>query len=140
MVDRIVARRMLGWPEEELIFVLPGVIKKAKLIREAVAAAAGVANVRLALAGRVADRGAAREAQGRGSLVLPDPDDAAYEGAIVAADCILCLRAGSVGETNWTASRRDRCRPGRAGDADGLDSGGGRGRCALLRRHRSRNP
>jgi glycosyltransferase involved in cell wall biosynthesis len=99
-VDRVAARRRLGWPEDELIVVLPGVIKGAKLIREAVAAAAGIANVRLALAGRIADRGAAREAQGRGGLVLPDPDDAAYEGAIVAADCILCLRAGSVGETN----------------------------------------
>ena len=56
--------------------------------------------MRLALAGRIADRSAAREAERRGALVLHDLDDAAFEGAIVAADCILCLRAGSVGETN----------------------------------------
>ena len=32
--------------------------------------------------------------------MLPDPSDADYERAIVASDCVLCLRAGSVGETN----------------------------------------
>ena len=32
--------------------------------------------------------------------MLPGPDDADYERAIVAADCVLCLRSGSVGETN----------------------------------------
>lgn len=99
-VDRLAARRRLAWSEDEFIVVLPGVIKGAKLIGEAVAAAAGMASVRLALAGRIADRSAAREAERRGALVLHDLDDAAFEGAIVAADCILCLRAGSVGETN----------------------------------------
>jgi glycosyltransferase involved in cell wall biosynthesis len=98
--DRMTARRTLGWPEGELIAVLPGVIKPAKLAREAVAAAAGIANLRLALTGRIADRRAAREAQGYGALILPDPDDAEYEQAIVAADCVLCLRSGTVGETN----------------------------------------
>jgi glycosyltransferase involved in cell wall biosynthesis len=33
-------------------------------------------------------------------LVVSGPSDPAYEQAIVAADCVLCLRAGSVGETN----------------------------------------
>jgi glycosyltransferase involved in cell wall biosynthesis len=98
--DRAAARRTLGWPEEGLVAVLPGVIKPAKLVREAVAATAGMAGWRIALAGRIADGGAARAAHADGALILPDPDDADYERAIVAADCILCLRAGSVGETN----------------------------------------
>ena len=126
-VDRLAARRRLAWSEDEFIVVLPGVIKGAKLIGEAVAAAAGMASVRLALAGRIADRGAAREAERRGALVLHDLDDAAYEGAIVAADCVLCLRAGSVGETNRPLL--DALGAGRAvlATADGLDPGGGRG-------------
>jgi glycosyltransferase involved in cell wall biosynthesis len=96
--DRIEARRSLGWPEDALIAVLPGVIKPAKLVREALASDAS--GWRLALAGRMVDRRAARDVQARGALVLSDPDDADYERAIAAADCVLCLRAGSVGETN----------------------------------------
>lgn len=97
---RVDARRTLGWPEDELLVVLPGVIKAAKLVREAVEAVASAPGWRLALVGRLADPGAARAARRRGALVLPEPDDAAYEHAIVAADSVLCLRSGSVGETN----------------------------------------
>ncbi len=32
--------------------------------------------------------------------MLANPSDTAYEQAIVASDCVLCVRAGSVGETN----------------------------------------
>jgi glycosyltransferase involved in cell wall biosynthesis len=98
--DRSAARCALGWPEDELVAVLPGVIKRAKLAREAVAAVAHEPGWRLALAGRLADRRVAREAQESGALLLADPDTDDYERAIVAADCVLCLRAGSVGETN----------------------------------------
>jgi glycosyltransferase involved in cell wall biosynthesis len=98
--DRAAARRALGWPEDSLLAVVPGVIKPAKLVREVLAAAAGVPDWRIALAGSVADRGAARAARAQGALVLPFPDDADYERAIVAADCVLCLRSSSVGETN----------------------------------------
>jgi D-inositol-3-phosphate glycosyltransferase len=98
--DRLAARRALGWPEDSLIAVVPGVIKPVKLVGEALAAAAAALGWRMALAGRVVDRGAARAARAQGALVLPSPDDADYERAIVAADCVLCLRSGSVGETN----------------------------------------
>ena len=67
---------------------------------EALAAGDGLPGWRIALAGRFADRSLARDAKSRGALVLEDPDDLDYERAIVAADCVLCLRAGSVGETN----------------------------------------
>jgi glycosyltransferase involved in cell wall biosynthesis len=97
---RVEARRTLGWPEDELLVVLPGVIKAAKLVREAVEAVASAPGWRLALVGRLADPGAARAARRRGALILPEPDDAAYERAMVAADSVLCLRSGSVGETN----------------------------------------
>jgi glycosyltransferase involved in cell wall biosynthesis len=98
--DRSAARRALGWPEEGLVAVVPGVIKRAKLAGEAVAAIAEAPGWRLALAGRLADRRVAREAQAAGALLLANPDTDDYERAIVAADCVLCLRAGSVGETN----------------------------------------
>jgi len=98
--DRGAARRSLGWREDELIVVLPGVIKPAKLVLEAMAAVLGAGRMRLALAGKIADRNAARRAQDEGALILADPDDVSYELAIVAADCVLCLRSGSVGETN----------------------------------------
>ena len=98
--DRRAARRALGWPEDGLIAVLPGVIKGAKLVSEALAAADYATGWQVALAGRIADPGLAWEAGARGALVLPEPDDLAYERAVIAADCILCLRSGSVGETN----------------------------------------
>ena len=55
---------------------------------------------RIALAGKLADARVARDARAQGALVLGDPDNSDYERAIVASDCVLCLRAGSVGETN----------------------------------------
>jgi glycosyltransferase involved in cell wall biosynthesis len=98
--DRLAARRTLGWPEDGLIAVLPGVLKRAKLVAEALAAAADLPAWRLALAGAVTDSGTARAAASSGALLLGSPDAARYEQAIVAADCVLCLRDGSVGETN----------------------------------------
>jgi glycosyltransferase involved in cell wall biosynthesis len=101
--NRAAARRALGWPDDALVAVLPGVIKPAKLVREAVAAAAPLLQVgrwRLALAGHVHDPAAAREAREVGAWVLPSPDAETYERAIVAADAVLVLRSASVGETN----------------------------------------
>ena len=98
--DRDGARRALGWPDNVLIAVLPGAIRRVKLVGEALAAVAGARGWRLALAGRVADAGLAARARAAGALVLGDPSDADYDRAIVAADCVLCLRSGSVGETN----------------------------------------
>jgi glycosyltransferase involved in cell wall biosynthesis len=98
--DRRAARRALKWPEDPLIAVVPGVIKPAKLIREILAAASHAQGWMLALAGRLGDRGAGRAARTMGAVILADPDDADYERALVAADCVLCLRSGSVGETN----------------------------------------
>ncbi len=98
--DRSEARRVLDWPEDSLIAVVPGVIKSVKLAREALAAVSGIPNWRLALVGRLGDRDVARAARAEGAFVLADPNDADYERAVVASDCVLCLRAGSVGETN----------------------------------------
>lgn len=98
--SRGVARRALGWPENELIAVLPGVIKPVKLARLALAAMSASPHWRLALVGRLADGDVARAAREAGMHVLASPTDADYERAIVAADCVLCLRSGSVGETN----------------------------------------
>jgi glycosyltransferase involved in cell wall biosynthesis len=101
--DRIRARQRLGWPADALIAVLPGVIKPAKMTREAVAAAGPLlrsARFRLVLAGPVADRAAAEAARAAGASVLEAPDDLEYELAVCAADVVLVLRAGSVGETN----------------------------------------
>jgi glycosyltransferase involved in cell wall biosynthesis len=98
--DRAAARRALGWPEDGLIAVLPGVLKRAKLVGEALAAAAALPGWRLALAGTLVDSGTVRAAARSGALLFPSPDAVRYEQAIVAADCVLCLRDGSVGETN----------------------------------------
>jgi glycosyltransferase involved in cell wall biosynthesis len=99
-VDRSEARRRLGWPEEGLVAVLPGVLKQAKLVGPALEATAKGTPWRLALVGPVGSRGLRRAAQEAGALVLESPEDEAYELALAAADCVLCLRSGSVGETN----------------------------------------
>jgi glycosyltransferase involved in cell wall biosynthesis len=93
------ARAALGWPEDEPVALLPGVLKSAKLVGEA-ASAATAAGWRLALAGRVRDADLVRRARAGGALVCADPDRPTYECAIAAADAVLVLRASSVGETN----------------------------------------
>lgn len=101
--SREAARRALGWPEDALVAALPGVIKSAKLVRETVEAAAPLIEAgrwRLALVGAVHDQEAAGEACAAGAWLLPSPDAESYEQAIVAADAVLVLRSGSVGETN----------------------------------------
>jgi glycosyltransferase involved in cell wall biosynthesis len=97
--DRTLARRRLGWREDELVAVLPGAIKPVKLVAEAVAAAQALP-WRLVLAGPVKDPGLAAAARRAGTTVLAAPADEDYEAAIVAADVVLVLRSGSVGETN----------------------------------------
>jgi glycosyltransferase involved in cell wall biosynthesis len=94
------AREALAWPADALIAVLPGVLKSVKLVREAIAGVSKCPGWRLALVGRLQDRALARAARTQGALVLANPGDREYEQAIVAADCVLCMRAGSVGETN----------------------------------------
>jgi glycosyltransferase involved in cell wall biosynthesis len=99
--DRAEALAMLGLPGDRPIAVLPGVIKGAKLVREAVEAFQAVRDDwLLLLAGPVLDRAAARQAEEAGAIVLESPDDARYEQAIAASDLVLCLRDGSVGESN----------------------------------------
>jgi glycosyltransferase involved in cell wall biosynthesis len=99
--DRQRARRALGLDDERLVAVLPGVIKRAKLVREAIAAAAEVRDDwLLVLAGPVHDRRAQAEAGRAGVLLIEAPDDERYEQAIVGADAVVCLRQASVGETN----------------------------------------
>jgi glycosyltransferase involved in cell wall biosynthesis len=98
--DRAAARLALSWPDDALIAVVPGVIRPVKLVREALAAVAALHGWHLALAGRPANGDLVRAARRQGALVLEQPDDADYERALVAADAVLCLRDGSVGETN----------------------------------------
>lgn len=102
-VARVEARRLLGWPEDARIAVIPGVVKRAKLIEEILSATETLVRQRrwqLALVGRAADERLARSARAAGALVITDPDDHTYSCAISAADAILVLRADSVGESN----------------------------------------
>ena len=100
-LDRRAARVSLGLPPGDLVAVLPGVLKRAKLVREAVLALGSVGREwRLVLAGPVQDSRAAGEARRAGAIVLDHPDDRRYQAAIVASDVVLCLRSRSVGETN----------------------------------------
>lgn len=101
--DRIAARRALGWPPGAPIAVLPGVLKEAKLVHAAIAAAEpliAAGEWRLALAGSVREDALAQRAAAAGAWLLRDPGDAEYERALVAADVVLVLRRESVGETN----------------------------------------
>ena len=98
--ERAEARRALGWPDDCLVALVPGEVRRIKLLTEALAAVEGLPDWRIALAGRAADRQLARRAERDGAIVLADPGDLDYGRAIVAADCVLCLRSGSVGETN----------------------------------------
>jgi len=102
-LDRQTARRKLGCDDERPLFLVPGVLKAAKLVDETLAAAAPLlerGRLRLGLAGPVRDANLAHRARALGALVLPAPDRELYETAVVAADCVLVLRNGSVGETN----------------------------------------
>jgi len=102
--SRETARRELGLqPQGPPLFVLPGVIKRAKLIAEVLDAAAPLikdGRARLLLVGPVADRRVAGAVRAIGASLIECPDDAGYDLAILAADCVLNLRAGSVGESN----------------------------------------
>ena len=97
---RDAARRALGWPDDELIAVVPGVLKSEKLVSEALGAVGRTPGWRVALAGSFRDRSTEARARTDGALVVADPSDTPYEQSIVGADCVLCLRSGSVGETN----------------------------------------
>lgn len=102
--NKSVARILLEIePEGPPLFVLPGVLKRTKLVREILTAAVpllSAGRLRLLLAGRVLDKRLAAAAKAAGAIVLRDPAAAAYENAIVAADAVLCVRADSVGESN----------------------------------------
>jgi glycosyltransferase involved in cell wall biosynthesis len=101
--DRAAARRALGWPLEPPIALLPGVLKAAKLVAEAIVAAEPLIRAgewRLALAGPLRDQGLAESAASAGAWLLRDASDEEYERALVAADLVLVLRRESVGETN----------------------------------------
>jgi glycosyltransferase involved in cell wall biosynthesis len=104
LADRAAARRRLGIAVDgPPLFVLPGVLKAAKLVTETLRAAAPLlagGQARLLLAGRVLDEALAAQATTAGAIVLRDPANDAYEDAIVAADAVLCLRGDSVGESN----------------------------------------
>jgi glycosyltransferase involved in cell wall biosynthesis len=101
--DRNAARRALGWESERPLFVLPGVLKAAKLVAPALEAAAPLlasGALRLALVGTAAEQELVNRARSLGALILESPSRDVYERAIMAADCVLVLRDGSVGETN----------------------------------------
>jgi glycosyltransferase involved in cell wall biosynthesis len=102
--DRSAARTALRLePDGPPLFVLPGVLKAAKLVAETLRAATPLlasGRARLLLAGHVVDERVVSAAEAAGAVVLRDPPGAAYEHAIVAADAVLCMRAASVGETN----------------------------------------
>jgi glycosyltransferase involved in cell wall biosynthesis len=98
--ERSAAREALGWPQDELLALLPGAIRQVKLVAQALAACSRLPGWRLCLSGRGVEQGLLRSARAQGALVLEDPDDATYAQALVAADCVLCLRRDSVGETN----------------------------------------
>jgi glycosyltransferase involved in cell wall biosynthesis len=102
--ERSAARAALGLDlDGPPLFVLPGVLKPAKLVAEALSAAEPLlrsGRARLVLAGRVADEPLAAAAAATGAVVLRDPGRAEYERAIAAADVVLCVRADSVGESS----------------------------------------
>jgi len=101
--ERPAARRALGWGGDAPLFLLPGVLRQVKLVDETLVAAAPLlerGTLSLALAGPIGDAGLERRARRLGVHVLAGPDAATYETALAAADAVLVLRRGSVGETN----------------------------------------
>lgn len=102
-LDQDAARRKLGWETGLPLFVLPGVLKAAKLVVETLEAAAPLLERRalgLALVGTATDRTLVARARALGAIVVESPRREQYEQAIVAADCVLVLRNASVGESN----------------------------------------
>jgi glycosyltransferase involved in cell wall biosynthesis len=103
-VGRVGARRELGLrPDGPPLFVLPGVVKAAKLVTPVLDAAQPLiagGRAQLLLVGPVADARIAEVARRIGASLIDGPADREYDLAIVAADCVLNLRAGSVGESN----------------------------------------
>lgn len=102
-VDRETARRTLGWGPGAPVAVVPGVIKRVKAVHEILTAISPLLHERrwrLVLAGTPKDAEAVRRARTAGADVLASPDAASYEHAIAAADVVMVLRHGSVGETN----------------------------------------
>lgn len=102
-LTRSQALAALGLEEGPPLFLLPGVLKRAKLVAEVVEAARpllAAGRLRLVLAGAVTDERTADEARNAGALVLGFPDDAVYRACLAASDCILVVRSRSVGETN----------------------------------------
>jgi len=97
------ARRALGWAGDAPLFLLPGVLRRVKLVDETLVAAAPLlerGTMSLALAGPIVDAEVAHRARRLGVHVLASPDTAIYETALAAADAVLVLRRDSVGETN----------------------------------------
>lgn len=102
-VARAEVRSLLAWPESDRIAVVPGVIKRAKLVEEILSGAEPLMRNRrwrLAFVGRIADERLALAARAAGALLIADPDDRTYEHAVSAADAVLVFRADSVGESN----------------------------------------
>jgi glycosyltransferase involved in cell wall biosynthesis len=102
-LDQRAARRALGWDRGRPLFVLPGVLKAAKLVAETLEAAAPLLRhgaLDLALVGTAVDQELVSRARSLGALTLASPSREAYEQAVVAADCVVVLRDASVGETN----------------------------------------
>lgn len=101
--DREAARRRLGIPPGPPVLVMPGVLKAAKLVEAALEAARpliAAGTIRLVLSGRVADESIRARAGEVGAEVIESPGRRRYQDAIVAADAVLVLRVGSVGEAN----------------------------------------
>ncbi len=97
------ARSRSGLPPGPPLFVLPGVIKPAKLVEEAIAAATPLiaqGRMRLTLAGAVADPVLVQAARRAGVDVIADPVSERYDALICAADAVVVLRRDAVGETN----------------------------------------
>lgn len=103
VTDRRTARQQLAWEAGPPVVVMPGVAKASKLAREAILACAPLIadrRIRLVIAGRISDPELRTAATRAGVAILEHPSTPVYQSAIVAADLVLVLRSGSVGEAN----------------------------------------